>query len=207
MPRNQKTSSYNDNIVREAEAIYARVEDWGFHEGYRGLLLLHRKKDGFDGAYPQRDCKKRIVSSKEEYINCLCEFLDLKYKSEHELRIYASLNPRSMDKAIRLFKHDQLDADYYDTASRDSFYTDISNRMFSNFMCYQARAGTLFIIDVDDNSIMGDVDKKIAELELTVYTKYATKNGWHIVVAPFNPELWSMDKTDIKKDPLILLKY
>lgn len=207
MPRNQKTNSYNDNIVREAEAIYSRVEEWGFHEGHRGLLLLHRKKDGHDGAYPQRDCKKRIVSCKEEYINCLCEFLDLKAKSDKELRIYASLNPRNIEHAIRNFKQDQLNADYYDVTSRNSFYTDIQNRFFSCFMSYQSKAGTLFIIDVDDNSIMDAVDKLIADLDIHVYTKYATKNGWHIVVAPFNPQLWSMDKTDIKKDPLILLKY
>ena len=163
--RNQKTSSYNENIQREAQAIYERFEPFTY--GYRGIILLHRKKDGFDGAYPQRDSKKRIVSSKEEYVNCLCEFLDLKSKSEHELRIYASLNPRDMSKAIRNFKYNQLDADYYDQESSYSFYTDISNRFFSCFMQPQAKAGSFFIIDVDDSSLMGEVDKIIAEQEIS----------------------------------------
>lgn len=205
MSRNQKTSSYNENIQREAEAIARRFED--YTHGFRGILLLHRKKDGFDGAYPQRDSYKRIVNGYDDYVNCLCEFLDLQAKSDAELRIYASCNPRDINKAIRTFKTNQLDNDYADEDTHSGFYRDIHNRFFSALMQPQSRADNRMIIDVDDVSIMDAVDKLVANLELHVYTKYATKNGWHIVVAPFNPSLWSMEGTSVKKDSLILLKY
>lgn len=209
MPRNQKTSSYNDNIVREAEAIAKRISEYDldFTSGVRGILLLHRKKDGFDGAYPQRDCRKRVVDSYDDYVNCLCEYLDIMHKSEHELRIYASCNPRDMAKAVRTFKQNQLDNDYADEDTHRGFYRDIHNRFFSALMTPTSKADNKFIIDVDDVSVMDAVDKLCAELDLTVYTKYATKNGWHLVVAPFNPSLWSLEGTNIKKDPLILIKY
>lgn len=205
MSRNKKTQSYNEDIQREAKAIAGRFED--YTHGFRGILLLHRTKDGHDGAYPQRDSYKRIVSSYEDYVNCLCEFLDLMHKSDNELRIYASCNPRDIDKAIRTFKTNQLDNDYADNETRTNFYRDIHNRFFSALMQPQSRADNRMIIDVDDVSIMDTVDKLVATLGLHVYTKYATKNGWHIVVAPFNPSLWSMEGTSVKKDSLILLKF
>lgn len=207
MSRNQKTSAYNENIQREAEAIANRFEE--YTTGTRVILLLHRKKDGFDGAYPQRDSRKRISFNRNDYVNILCEFLDLQSKSEHELRIYASCNPRNIDKAIRQFKTLQLDNDYADEATRVDFYRDIHNRFTSALMQPQSKITGNFIIDVDtkDDTVMNAVDKLVADLELEVHTKYATKNGWHLVVEPFNPTLWDIPETSVKKDPLILLKY
>lgn len=205
MSRNQKTNSYNENIVKEAEAIAARFSD--YTSGFRVILLLHRKKDGFDGAYPQRDARKRVVHGHGDYVNALCELLDLYYKSENELRIYASCNPRDMAKAVRTFKGLQLDNDYSDWLNFCGFYTDINNRFISSLMKETSKADSRFIIDVDDVSVMDSVDKLIAELDITVYDKFKTKNGWHVVVAPFNLSLWSLEGTEVKKDPLLLLKY
>lgn len=201
--RNQKLDSYNENIVKEANAIADRFID--FTDGVRCMLLLHRKKEGMGGGHPHHSSPKRISVTREEYVENLCVLLDLFYKSDKDLRIYASCNPRNMRKAIRRFKELQLDNDYADNDTHLGFYADIDNRFFSALM--REKDDNLFIIDIDDNSIMGTVDKLVAELELTVYNKYATKNGWHIVVAPFNPSLWSLEGTEIKKDGLILIKY
>ena len=62
-----------------------------FKQGYRGILLLHRPKDGGKN-FPQRKGKKKINSTIEEWNEIVSEFLDEAEKSELVLRIYASVN-------------------------------------------------------------------------------------------------------------------
>lgn len=204
-PRVKKASAYNADIIKEANAIAERMYD--YTTGTRCLILLQRNKDTPKGeAHPHHNAIKFISTSPDEYIEGLCKLLDKHYQLDNT-RIYASCNERNIDKAIRTFKTNQLDNDYADESTHRGFYCDIENRFFSALMKPQSKADNKMIIDVDDVSIMDTVDKLVAELDLTVYTKYATKNGWHLVVAPFNPTLWELEGTNIKKDSLILLKY
>lgn len=204
-PRVKKLSAYHADIIKEANAIASRMYD--YTTGTRCLILLQRNKDTPKGeAHPHHNAIKFISTSPDNFVLGLCKLLDKHYQLDNT-RIYSSCNKRDISKAIRTFKQNQLDNDYANEETYVSFYTDVENRFFSALMKPQSKADNKMIIDVDDVSVMDTVDKLVAELDLTVYTKYATKGGWHLVVAPFNPALWSLEGTQIKKDSLILLKH
>lgn len=106
--RNKKEISYKEDILRMAEDI---VYDFAyFTTGYRVLFLIHRNKEG--GDTNNTKVRKVIVYNSLEYIDALYGILMEKSKSDLPLRIYASVNERDFEKAIRQFKQEQLDSDY-----------------------------------------------------------------------------------------------
>lgn len=178
-----------------------------FMDGNRMIMLIHRGKEGGKNNRGDRVSKRKISKNKEEFIEIVKEFLELKAKSDNPLRIYSAVNKRDMDKAIRVFKQRQLDADYYDKEGRQGFYLDIKNRWISCVMSPKCRAETSFIIDVDtDNPVDGEFVKEQLELlRVKILLEYETKNGMHIVTEPFNPN--TLPEADINKDGLLLLDY
>lgn len=177
-----------------------------FKEGYRGILLLHRNKDGCEGN-AQRKAFKRISSNKKEWMETVQHFKEMKeYDDFRDHRIYSSVNPRNMDKAIRFFKERQLEADYDKNENHHGFYTDITNRFFSAFMNPRCAENSLFLLDCDcENDYMHAMRKLPPD---SFCFEYKTKNGRHIITKPFNPALFDimgLTKTELKKDALIAI--
>lgn len=193
------------------------MDEWkGFTDGVRVLFLIWRNKEG---AKVVRNLKirKLISSDEEEFEKCLEQLLDLKERyAELPLRIYSTVNKRNMDKAIRKFKELQLENDYQDKAQFYGFYKDIKNRWISSLMRPSSRLETQFIIDIDneDKDYLKKIESEILE-HTELIKKYKTKNGYHLIVKPFNPNLIKSYGNDghiytdvsIKKDGLILLDY
>lgn len=204
MTREKKPISASQDIIREAKSIMSKFS--GFTNGVRVLFLIHRSKEGAERANGDK-MKKCISNNPDDFERILVELLSDLYVSEHTLRIYSSANERSMEKAIRQFKQEQLDADYYDLTSKNSFYTDIKNRFVGALMKPASRSETQFILDCDSTKEHEDSLRRIAELNIDIVNMYATKNGWHIITKPFNPNLFEVENVDINKDGLILLKY
>ena len=178
-----------------------------FTDGIREIMLTHRKKDGGTSNNPDRVAIKEISRNRKEFAEILDRFL--KYQSEHpEYRIYSCVNRRDINKGIREFKRQQLEADYYDTEMRNGFYLDIRNRFFASLMKPSSRAETFFLIDADDLT-KRTIGKAIDEIEkiTDVVLVYKTKNGYHIITKPFNPNLLGDKFGEIKKDALLLLSY
>lgn len=192
-----------DNITQKIEKQFG-----DFMDGYRLLMLTLRGKEGGKINKPDRVAKKLITKDKQEFLRLLECLLEIKKPEE---RIYSSVNPRDIKKGIRLFKQRQLDADYYDEESKNSFYLDVKNRWISAIMSPKCKAESNFLIDIDN--LVGDkvdileIDKLLEEINVKVLLKYPTKNGWHVITKPFNPALWDNGFGDIKKDGLLLLNY
>ena len=184
------------------------LPDEDFMDGYRFIMLTARGKEGGKKSKPDRIAKRVISKNKEEFIKLYNDLLAIKKPDE---RIYSCVNKRDINKAIRLFKQRQLDADYYDKESKTGFYLDIKNRWLGAMMCPQSRVETKFLIDVDniigDKSDISIVDKHLKDIKVKVLLKYRTKNGWHIITKPFNPALYDSRFGDIHKDALLLLSY
>lgn len=180
------------------------VLDDSFMEGYRGVLLLHRNKDGEIGN-AQRNALKRISSNSKEWLWHIHEFDQLRrtdpFYTDH--RIYSSVNARNMDKSIRLFKERQLEADYDKNENHFGFYQDIENRFFSCFMNPKTALTSYFIIDCDLEEARVDALKFLPEGQLIL--DYPTKNGRHLLTHPFNPTLLANSKAEIKKDALLYI--
>ena len=193
------------------------MDEWkGFTDGVRVLFLIWRKKEG---AKVDRNLKirKLISSDEEEFEKCLEQLLDLKERyAELPLRIYSTVNKRNLDKAIRKLKELQLENDYQDKKQFYGFYKDIKNRWISSLMRPSSRLETQFIIDIDneDKDYLKKIESEILE-HTELIKKYKTKNGYHLIVKPFNPNLIKSYGNDghiytdvsIKKDGLILLDY
>lgn len=153
----------------------------------RVVLLIHRSKEWGENNKFKRHIKKIITTNSEEFFEAIKELKEIKDKDERPLRIYASCNCRDINKAIRLFKEQQLSNDYDCSEKHESFYIDIKNRFISCLMNKSCRLERNFLIDldwIDDRSFIQILNKisKITDVLLS----YRTKNGFHIITKPFN---------------------
>lgn len=170
-----------------------------FKEGYRGILLLHRSKDGLIGN-SQRKAIKKISSNPNEWLETVKEFRELQEDVYPNHRIYASVNARNITKAIHEFKLRQVAVDYGNIDELNAFYSDIQNRFFSCFMNPGCKKENNFLIDCDSWEEFDFARNTIPE-ELIIFT-YPTKRGNHIITKPFNPNEYNVE---IKKDGLIFI--
>ena len=186
-------------LNKKIEKILEKFENFDITSGYRMMMLIDRTKGGNE----KNRSIRRVSKNREEFIANLEFFLDLKKPQE---RIYSCVNERDVSMAIRIFKQRQLDNDYADEESRISFYSDIKNRWLSCLMNPQAKKESYFLIDIDtkEKEEVYKIVYKLGQITRN-YIKYETKNGWHIIAQPFNPEF--LNEVDIKKDGLILLDY
>lgn len=203
--RSKKEVAIKQDIMFNAKSIAESFSP--FIGGFRVLFLIQRNKEG--GLTNNTHVKKVIVNGEKEYIDALYSLLLEKDNSDVPLRIYASVNERNFDKAIRQFKFEQLEADYYATDHRNSFYLDTRNRFVGCLMNPSAAMDKKFILDIDSQDEMTVALHDIAHADLNdnIIVQYKTKNGWHIVMKPFNPAKLPNLLTKINKDGLLLLNY
>lgn len=170
-----------------------------FKDGTRILMLSERRKDNADLERTDKTSVKIVTHDIEQFSHELSKLLLRRKGSE---RIYSTVNARSMDKGMRLFKMRQLDNDYAEDPQ--GFYRDIWNRWVSCLHNQTSRASTLFLIDVDhDEDDEATIRAELAQSEVFIVHEYATKNGVHIITEPFNPA--SMTFADkINKDGMML---
>lgn len=220
MPRNEKVTlaSHYEKIEKKADWIMSDFAS--FTEGIRALFIIYRTKEkklmhlyGDDSNVSKHHQHLRctIVNGPVELKQALISYLDEVERSPLELRIQLAVNPRNIDKGMREFKRQQLEADYYDADSRAAFYLRIKDRMISSLMKPSSRASTHFLIDCDTVEDMTNTQMKLAELKVPVLKQYATKSGgWHIITEPFNKSLFSSEKLSmdmVHTDGLLLLSW
>ncbi len=179
-----------------------------FKQGLRMIMLTLRGKDGGLKTRPDRIAKKKLSTCPEEFDKIVKEFQEEMRGSDIGLRIYSSVNARDIKKAQREFKERQLEADYFDEESKNQFYLDIKNRWISCVMKPSCRAETFFLFDADNltRKTIGEAIDKIDEITDVVW-HYKTKNGYHIIAKPFNPNDLKENFGEIKKDALLLLDF
>ncbi len=199
--REKKPIAYAEAIKQKAKNL---MEDFhGFTDGVRLVFLIHRNKEG--GETNNTKTRKIITTNSKEFETALLELLQMQQNSEIPYRIYSSVNSRDIEKAIRKFKIEQLEADYYDTEQKHQFYLDIKNRWVGCLMQPAQKNTSFFIFDVDTKD---DGEALIALNGIPFVKKYSTKNGWHIVTEPFNYTTIKLPKdVEIQKDGLLLLSY
>ena len=169
-----------------------------FKTGTRVLLLKGRHKDGIE----KERAIVRVTHSVEHFNKSLFEMIQMVAVGE---RIYSSAGERSMPKAIREFKHRQLDADYDDDP--EMFYRAINERWVASLMQVTSQADKLWLFDCDTES-----DEQDAMRELLQHYdrpeapyRYRTKSGMHIVVQPFDRTKLSESVRKLIQDNALLL--
>lgn len=179
-----------------------------FKDGVRVLLLMLRAKDGGSAKTDRKATKKIITQSAAEFDEALAE---LRALWQPEQRIYSTINSRSIDKAIRIFRYRQLDAEYFAEEDHHSFYLDLENRWISCLKDSKASLGSLFLFDFD-NDMPGKTQLfhnfYIPTSLYNVVDTYATRNGHHVITTPFNPsEVAPELRAILMKNALMLWSY
>ena len=197
--------SFEEEKEKRAKHIFDEFKE--FSSGVRCLFLIQRHKEG--GETNNSKLKKIITRSSKEYLEAIKTLVDEQMSTEATLRIYAAVNSRDFNKAIRQFKYEQLDADYYDQVQKENFYLDIKNRFIGCLMQPQQRATSFFLYDIDNiegRDIMGEFLQVMPNEH--ILKQYKTKNGWHVVTKPFNhTQIKLPDNCEWKKDGLLLLSF
>ena len=201
-----------NSIIRDVELETDNICDNYklFTDGFRMLILMERKKDGGHNKEESRSIITRFTFGPDSFKKNVKEILLLQKILYPTCRLYLSVNPRNMKKVIRSIETDLLYAHYSDDENRDNTHKKLIRSPRHWVMQQSNSDGSLFIIDVDDvegRDIQGEALKKIEEIGVEIIHLYKTKNGWHIVTNPFNPNLWDNSLGEIKKDALLLLKW
>lgn len=203
--RQMGEKQWEDNKIKKADLIFEKFEE--FSTGYRCLFLIQRHKEG--GETNNSKLVKKITRNSEEYKQALRELISEQMESELTLRVYASVNDRNFNKAIRKFKFEQLEADYYDQKQKENFYLDVRNRFIGCLMQPTQKDSSLFLFDIDNQpgrDVQGEALKAIPNQHIV--KMYATKNGWHIVTIPFNHTTLTLPaNVELNTDGLLLLSY
>lgn len=179
-----------------------------FKTGVRCIMLLLRSKDG--GSNRPDYSALRYISTNEIEFDAIVARLHTMQKtsvlySKH--RIYSSVNPRDMSKAIYNFKVEQLANDLHAPDVRDQFYIDIKNRFFGALSTPRCAARKDFLFDIDSNE-GDDFQKTVEALQhcTEILLSYPTPNGWHIITKPFNyTKIYSSVQKKLKKDALLYI--
>lgn len=177
-----------------------------FKTGIRVLVAVGRKKDGAEHKSDKQSV--RLVSrDADDFDRQAKKLIDIVENDESLSRVYATVNPRNIEKAIREFKFNQLEADFYDGDSRREFYFDVKSRWISCLAKPTSRADSQFLLDCDSP----EETKRALEFinrggsGIKIIWSYPTKNGTHIICTPFNPN--DLSEIEIKKDGMFLVHY
>lgn len=193
--------------MNQARRIEISHEFAEFRDGVRVLMLIDRGVMNADKG-SRRWINKIVTTNVEQWERALEKLLHLQYYlNEPSIRLYASVNDRKMEQAIRHFQHKQLDMVTDD--ERFAFYRDINNRWCSSLMQPANRNSRLFLLDVDtkDENYIKVVAENLRQRDGVTFKKiYATPNGAHWVTEGFDVRLVeNIPSVEVKKDGLLLL--
>lgn len=198
------------DYLEKAEEVYKEFYD--FTHGFRCLFLIQRHKEG--GETQNSRLIKKITRNTQEFKEALTELMREKMNSPLPLRIYSCANERDINKAMRKFKFEQLEADFYDDVQKQNFYLDVKNRFIGCMMQPASRKTSYFLFDVDRDEqgylpledLLNQLPRK--EEGSFVLKTYYTKNGCHVITDPFNYTKIKMPAgVELKKDGLLLLSF
>lgn len=177
-----------------------------FLDGTRVLILKHRTKDGGN----KHSIVLKLVShNREKLLLNIAKCLSIKEGSEDALRLYMTCNSRNIEKAERNFKIEMLDMDFSSKENKRIFYERLESNWVSALMKPSARSTNYFLLDVDNvegKDIYSECIEDLQRLQVEIVDSYRTKNGWHIITKPFNPNTFKYPEI-INKDGQLLLSY
>ena len=171
--------------------------DFDISSGVRVLVLKGRRKDSAD---PSR-VVTRVSYRARQFKRIIDEFVAISGPNE---RIYATAAPRDLTKAARRFREMQLQAEY--DQDKNAFYRNLEARWASALMQPTSQMGKVWMFDIDSQDDRGHLDAELADLDfVNVLHRYATKNGWHYLVRPFNKMLLTPASREMLSDNALAL--
>lgn len=206
MPREMSLTALRELAHEKAELTYNKFKD--FSTGTRVLLLLLREKDGGGNTDFKRRSIVEVTHNTEQFEKAIHKMVYFSMCSPEPYRIYSTVNERDLVKAERIFKQQMLEMDFVPELNKRVWYERFESRWHSALMQDNSRKTSAFMLDIDDEEFSwSDIQKKCWEQDIEILFMNRTKNGWHFITEPFNPELLGEYKSVIKKDAQILLHW
>lgn len=184
---------------------------------YEVLVMLAIARKKYNEKLKSEEVVFREVVTKENWERKYKKLITLvkHYPSRakpEDYSVYITYNPRSVIKAVTLLKIKLAEWEFNVVNSGNiTQYLDYLNHLkkfdrefISCLQKPEARSRRWhFLIDVDDMSKLELVRKQIEDLKLEVCAESKTKNGMHILVKPFNIQLWKpIENVELKRDGL-----
>lgn len=170
-----------------------------FTQGLREILVIDRSS--------KNTCLwNKIARYPDMYEQHIAEAISAcKSFRKPDIRVYMSINSRCVDKAIREFKRQQIEADY--SPHNKDWYLNLNKQFRHILMQPKQRKTKYFLMDIDtkERGTMHIVDQFIRDKGIETITSYDTPNGCHIITEPFNMNMCKLDKVEVKTDALLLL--
>lgn len=179
-----------------------------FHNGMSVVMLIDRQF-GNSHKGSRRWINKLISFDKGSFeVNVEKLIKQQDYLNLPSIRLYASLNYRDLDKAVRRFFHMYLDVTKFDTPR---FWACINANFVSAMMKPESRVSSpkRWLLDIDSLESFDFIAAEQFLGEQGVWFKhtYKTPGGWHAIVEPFNKQKVVLPEwVENKQDGLVLLR-
>jgi hypothetical protein len=79
-------------------------------------------------------------------------------------------------------------------------FKSVKNAYLSACGQFHSDPNKKWIIDVDQLELLDPICEWVNENNIELFAKIKTKNGFHLIVRPFNPQTFKFEKVDILKD-------
>lgn len=176
---------------------YTDAQKLDLKSGTRVILLRERKKDGAGSSRKLI----RISSNEREWDEAVEELV---WRMRPGERVYASLCARNVPAASRLLKHRIIDLE---TGSDPLFFEKLNTRWSSCLMNPSCELDKKWMFDCDNPDEYVQVAEALNSVGVP-YEEYATKNGRHVIVKPFNRTTVPFRVVQlIQHNPLALIAY
>lgn len=179
-----------------------------FHQGMCVMMLIDRTY-GNSHKGSRRWINKLISYDKDSFEVNLDKLIKQQdYLNQPNIRLYASLNYRSLEKGIKRFFHTLIDVTPADVPR---FWSNINANFVSSIMKPESRVSSpkrwLLDIDSDYEDHVEAFLRVIAEKGVKILYKYGTVKGSHAIIEPYNKLLLDLpDWVELKQDGLVLLR-
>ncbi len=197
-----------DRHLEEARKIGERFPL--FTEGYRCLLLKIRRKDA--EGQTQRTVRTLVSRDSKNWVEILAMLLRERENLPEieQMRIYQTVNARDIKKAVAHFVQHfvELLGSENRQPLHDAFFK-CKAKATSAFMQRSSAVTKYFLFDCDTRNdwVLVTLESRLMD-RTTILLKYATKNGWHFITEPFNPnDIELPEHVELKKDALMLLHF
>lgn len=172
-----------------------------FKAGVRILMLKARRKDGALG-------KERTIMRQSNSAESFDEHLaELRLLMRPHERIYASASRRNLMKAGRTFAERLIASTFDPPEVRESFHRRTMFHWYSCLMQPESaeRSTKWWMFDCDSRA---DYDAALTFADGMERYEYGTKNGWHVLVRPYNRQMTpdGLGKV-LYANPLMLWSY
>lgn len=172
-----------------------------FTKGIRELLVIDRTTIN-------ATIWHKLIMHPYDYKFLIKEAIDIANRSSaQDVRVYLSVNERSVNKAIKEFKKQQIEADF--SPHMDSFYLNLSYKFRHLLMTPKCRKTKYFLIDIDTKCphTMCSLGHFLNVNKIHQIYSYDTPNGFHMITEPFNMNMLKLPDVEIKTDALMLIHY